>query len=159
MQELHARGLANPDHTTLLLNCYTKTGDKARLDNFIKTETSRSGDKGESQELPFDLDTAIRVCRQAGFYEHAVYLAKKYQRHEDYLRIQLEDAKDYEDALGYIRQLGPKMVSRPVSLGFEDRRLLIMGTFPAGISFRRNKTYSGMVEPCYNKSRNQRPTS
>ncbi len=107
LQELHSRGLANADHTTLLLNCYTKTADKARLDHFIKTETSRSN---KDAELPFDLETAIRVCRQAGFYEHAVYLAKKYGRHEDYLRIQLEDAGDFADALAYIRQLEPKMV-------------------------------------------------
>jgi len=56
--------------------------------------------------LPFDLDTAIRVCRQAGYFEHASYLAKKYERHEDYLRIQIEDAGKHKDALLYLRKLG-----------------------------------------------------
>ncbi|ODN93457.1 vacuolar membrane protein [Cryptococcus wingfieldii CBS 7118] len=106
LQELHSRGLANPDHTTLLLNCYTKTSDRTRLDQFIKTEAHRT-DTG-AEELPFDLDTAIRVCRQAGFYEHATYLAKKFGRHEDYLRIQIEDAGKVGEALRYLRSLGPK---------------------------------------------------
>ncbi|KAK8858833.1 hypothetical protein IAR55_003063 [Kwoniella newhampshirensis] len=107
LQELHSRGLANPDHTTLLLNCYTKTSDRARLDSFIKTEARRT-DAGSGDELPFDLDTAIRVCRQAGFYEHATYLAKKFGRHEEYLRIQIEDAGEVGDALRYLRSLGPE---------------------------------------------------
>jgi hypothetical protein len=78
------------------------------LDAFIRNESSRSGDLAE---LPFDLDTAIRVCRQAGFFEHATYLAKKYGRHEDYLRIQIEDAQEWDDALSYLRNLGPEAVS------------------------------------------------
>ncbi|OCF37296.1 vacuolar membrane protein [Kwoniella heveanensis BCC8398] len=108
LQELHARGLANPDHTTLLLNCYTKTSDRARLDSFIKTEARRSDSGTGDEELPFDLDTAIRVCRQAGFYEHATYLAKKFGRHEEYLRIQIEDAEEVGEALRYVRTLGPE---------------------------------------------------
>ncbi|KAG6841392.1 hypothetical protein C0991_011556 [Blastosporella zonata] len=105
LQELHSLGLANSDHTTLLLNTYTKLKDVTRLDNFIKTESRRNGD--DIDELPFDLETAVRVCRQAGYFEHASYLAKKYERHEDYLRIQIEDAGNYADALQYLRKLGP----------------------------------------------------
>jgi hypothetical protein len=107
---LHSLGLANSDHTTLLLNTYTKLKDVSRLDSFIKAESHRpvSGDK---DELPFDLQTAIRVCRQAGYFEHASYLAKKYERHEDYLRIQIEDAENYRDALSYLRRLGLESVS------------------------------------------------
>ena len=36
LQELHSHNLANTEHTTLLLNCYTKLKDVARLDQFIK---------------------------------------------------------------------------------------------------------------------------
>ncbi|CAG8480604.1 10621_t:CDS:10 [Diversispora eburnea] len=96
LQELHSKSLANADHTTLLLNCYTKLKDVARLDQFIKTDN----------ELRFDLETAIKVCRQAGYYEHAVYLAKKFQEYDLYLKIQIEDVKEYENALEYIRKLG-----------------------------------------------------
>ncbi|TFK22979.1 vacuolar membrane protein [Coprinopsis marcescibilis] len=106
LQELHTLGLANSDHTTLLLNTYTKLKDVSRLDSFIKTESRRNGI--DADELPFDLDTAIRVCRQAGYFEHASYLAKKYERHEDYLRIQIEDANNVKDALSYLRKLGPQ---------------------------------------------------
>ena len=111
LQELHSAGLANSDHTTLLLNCYTKTSDVARLDSFIRTTETR-GPKGE---LPFDLETAIKVCRQAGYYEHAVFLARKFGRHEEYLSIQIEDAGDWADALKYLRELGHLAVSdRPL---------------------------------------------
>ncbi|KAK2460209.1 hypothetical protein APHAL10511_007800 [Amanita phalloides] len=110
LQELHTLGRANADHTTLLLNTYTKLKDVARLDGFIKLETKRGGaEAGETVgggELPFDLDTAIRVCRQAGYFDHASYLAKKYNRHEDYLSIQIEDARNYAEALAYLRMLG-----------------------------------------------------
>lgn len=109
LQELHSFGLANSDHTTLLLNTYTKLKDVARLDSFIKAESHRAV-TGDKDELPFDLQTAIRVCRQAGYFEHASYLAKKYERHEDYLRIQIEDAENYRDALDYVRKLGPESV-------------------------------------------------
>lgn len=111
-------GLANADHTTLLLNTYTKLKDLSRLDSFIKLEsTARPSALGSSPdphspaELPFDLDTAIRVCRQAGYFEHASYLAKKYEHHEDYLRIQIEDAGNYKEALQYLRVLGSEVVS------------------------------------------------
>lgn len=107
LQELHNLGLANADHTTLLLNAYTKLKDVARLDRFVKTEARRTGDPdADADELPFDLDTAIRVCRQAGYFQHASYLAKRYARHEDYLQIVVEDVGDYAEALAYLRRLG-----------------------------------------------------
>lgn len=115
LQELHSLGLANSDHTTLLLNTYTKLKDVVRLDSFIRMESRRSTANEDKDELPFDLETAIRVCRQAGYFEHASYLANKYQRHEDYLRIQVEDAGNYKDALVYLRKLDTESVSiRPI---------------------------------------------
>ncbi|KAG0044794.1 hypothetical protein BGZ83_009928 [Gryganskiella cystojenkinii] len=97
LQELHSSGLANSDHTTLLLNCYTKLKDVKRLDEFIKTDT----------DLTFDLETAIQVCRQAGYHEHAVYLAEKFEEHDLYLTVQIDDVKQYSKALEYMRRLGP----------------------------------------------------
>ncbi|KAG6374962.1 hypothetical protein JVT61DRAFT_3720 [Boletus reticuloceps] len=47
--------------------------------------------EGTGRELPFDLDTAICVCRQASFFEQAMYLAKEWRRHDDYLRVIMED--------------------------------------------------------------------
>lgn len=55
LQELHNLGLANSDHTTLLLNTYTKLKDVVRLDSFIKTESRRVSADGETEELPSTL--------------------------------------------------------------------------------------------------------
>lgn len=109
LQELHARGLAHAEHTTLLLNAYAKAGDVARLDSFVRSEGRVFGAEGPvsagrvedmapgdglSKEPPFELDTAIRVCRQAGFFAHAAYLARRWGRHDDYLRVLVEDVGD-----------------------------------------------------------------
>ncbi|KAG0213127.1 hypothetical protein BGX28_004953 [Mortierella sp. GBA30] len=88
LQELHSSGLANEDHTTLLLNCYTKLKDT-------------------DSDLTFDPQTAIQVCRQAGYHEHAVYLAEKFNEHDLYLTAQIDDVKQYDRALEYMRRLGP----------------------------------------------------
>uniref|UniRef100_H2ZAB7 Vacuolar protein sorting-associated protein 11 homolog n=1 Tax=Ciona savignyi TaxID=51511 RepID=H2ZAB7_CIOSA len=96
LQAMHERGLANEDHTTLLLNCFTKLKDVDNLNKFIMTPET---------ELHFDVETAIRVCRQAGYYEHALQLAEKHHKHKWYLKIQLEDTHQHRKALAYIRQL------------------------------------------------------
>lgn len=51
------------------------------------------------------METAIRVCRSAGYYEHAVYLADKHDQHDSYLKTQLEDLHNYKKALEYIGRL------------------------------------------------------
>ncbi|XP_058725164.1 vacuolar protein-sorting-associated protein 11 homolog [Vicia villosa] len=98
LEKLHEKGLASKDHTTLLLNCYTKLKDVEKLNLFIKSEDSIG-------ELKFDVETAIRVCRAANYHEHAMYVAKKAGRHEWYLKILLEDLGNYEEALEYISSL------------------------------------------------------
>lgn len=95
LEKLHEKGLASKDHTTLLLNCYTKLKDVAKLDEFIKGE-------GEHR---FDVETAVKVCRAAGYHEHAMYVAKKAGKHEWYLKILLEDLGSYDEALDYISSL------------------------------------------------------
>lgn len=84
------------------------------------------------EELTFDVETAIKVCRNAGYFQHAVYLAEKYEEHDwyifvyvidfyatfsycvtifiRYLRIQLDDLGNYNDALAYINRLPSDMV-------------------------------------------------
>lgn len=98
LEKLHEKGLASKDHTTLLLNCYTKLKDVEKLNVFIKSEDG---------EHKFDVETAIRVCRAANYHEHAMYVAKKAGRHELYLKILLEDLGMYEEALQYISSLEP----------------------------------------------------
>ncbi len=47
----------------------------------------------------------MQVCRSAGYYQHALYLAEQHHQHDWYLKIQLEDIKDYQKALDYIGKL------------------------------------------------------
>ena len=87
------RPLANEDHTTLLLNCYTKLKDEKKLDEFIKEERN------------YNPDTAIKVLRQANYERHALHLADKFSKHSAFLSIQVDDLKQYDDALMYIHSL------------------------------------------------------
>ncbi|ESO93774.1 hypothetical protein LOTGIDRAFT_182193 [Lottia gigantea] len=96
LQALHKAQLATEEHTTLLLNCYTKLKDVSKLDEFIMTK---------DREIDFDVETAIKVCRQAGYHKHALSLAEKHRKHEWYLKIQLEDIKEYQKGLEYIGKL------------------------------------------------------
>lgn len=47
------------------------------------------------------------MCRQGGYYDQAVFLAKKNGEHEMVVDILIEDSKNYEDALDYIWRLEP----------------------------------------------------
>ncbi len=51
------QGLATADHTTLLLNCYTKAKDVEKLDRFLKGAERH----GASGTLHFSIDTAVKV--------------------------------------------------------------------------------------------------
>src|SRR5579871_4794323 len=95
LEELHSQKRANSDHTTLLLNCYARLKDVDQLESFIKSE--RVGE--------FDIDTAIQVCRQGRYYEQAAYLAQKYEEHDTYISILVENLKQYSRALKYIKTL------------------------------------------------------
>jgi vacuolar protein sorting-associated protein 11 len=95
LEELHEHDKATADHTTLLLNCYAKLKDTEKLDAFIRTP----GD------LKFDLETAIAMCRQGGYYDQAAYLATKYGENELVIDILIEDSKKYAEALQYIWRL------------------------------------------------------
>ncbi len=101
LEELHEHRKNTADHTTLLLNCYAKLKDIDKLENFIKAP-------GEPN---FDIDTAITMCRQGGYYEQAAYLATKHGEHELVVDILIEDSKTYDAALRYMWRLDPLAVS------------------------------------------------
>lgn len=75
LNALHESNLASEDHTTLLLNCYTKLKDVEQLDKFIMT-------KHQNRAVNFDVETAIRVLRQSGYFKHAVHLSEIQGKHE-----------------------------------------------------------------------------
>ena len=56
------QGRASADHTTLLLNCYTKLKDVDKLDSFLRGDCAAgSGAAGSSPSLNFDVETAVKV--------------------------------------------------------------------------------------------------
>ena len=65
-----------------------------RLDDFIFKE-----------RLDFDVEIAIRVCRQSGYNRHALALAERHGKHSWYLRMQVEDEGGHKEALDYIANL------------------------------------------------------
>lgn len=167
LQELHRRGLANPDHTTLLLNCFTKMKDTEALDRFIRrshvvtaSDGEDEGDDGDADEtlletdaldddlararkqdrLPFDLSTAIRVCRSANYFAQAAYLAKKFDLGEEYLRIKIEDTNFPLDALDWLRTREAGDV--------EQYLKLYAGRLLAGGSESEEKTTDLLIELC-----------
>eukprot|EP00756_Hemistasia_phaeocysticola_P036682 Hpha_TRINITY_DN16655_c0_g5::TRINITY_DN16655_c0_g5_i1::g.179854::m.179854/K20179/VPS11, PEP5; vacuolar protein sorting-associated protein 11 len=106
LEKLHERKQANEDHTTLLLNCYTKLQNTDKLDDFVGLdEKSPGGGEGQGGGRKFDVETAIRVCRQAGYLRHAEHLAENHRVHTWYLLIMLEDQQKYKEGLEYIRSL------------------------------------------------------
>ena len=97
LEELHDHDRATTDHTTLLLNCYAKLKDTEKLDTFIRTPGTAK----------FDVETAIAMCRQGGYFDQAAYLATKHGENELVIDILVEDSKKYAEALQYIWRLEP----------------------------------------------------
>ncbi|KAJ9613237.1 Vacuolar protein sorting-associated protein 11 [Cladophialophora chaetospira] len=95
LEELHDHDRATADHTTLLLNCYAKLKDTEKLDAFIRTPGTAK----------FDVETAIAMCRQGGYFDQAAYLATKHGENELVIDILVEDSKKYAEALQYIWRL------------------------------------------------------
>lgn len=95
LQALHKQGQAGEDHTTLLLNCFTKLNKTDSLKEFILTK---------DKDLDFDIDIAIKVCRQAS-PEEALMLAKKHHKYDWYIKLQIEDHKKYNEVIEYISNL------------------------------------------------------
>ena len=106
LEELHEHQRATSDHTTLLLNCYAKLKDIEKLEEFIKSP----GD------LKFDLDTAIKMCRQGGYYDQAAFLARKHNEHDIVVDVLIEDCKKYAEAMAYIWRLEPLIVGEMTRL-------------------------------------------
>lgn len=92
--ERHHDHVANKNHTTLLLNCYAKLRDDKKLNAFIHRD-----------DIRFDAHNAIKVCRQAGYYEEATYLAERYQQPSDYVKVHLEHLGKPHRAMQFIKGL------------------------------------------------------
>lgn len=95
LQALHKQGQATEDHTTLLLNCFTKLNRNDNLKEFILMK---------DRDLDFDIDIAIKVCRQ-GSPQEALMLAKKHRKHDWYIKLLIEDHAKYGEVIEYVSNL------------------------------------------------------
>jgi vacuolar protein sorting-associated protein 11 len=96
LQAVHEKGQASADHTTLLLNCFTRLDRNEQLREFVENERDKKS--------IFDVDVAIKVCRNACL-ELSLELAKKHHKHAACLSILTEDLRAYKEALQYISNL------------------------------------------------------
>lgn len=92
LQQLIKNKLGNEDHTTLLINCFAKLKDDAELGKLM------------AQASEFDVDTAIKVLRRAGFFDHAAQLAAMHSKYDAYFQIQLKERNDVATALQFLLQ-------------------------------------------------------
>lgn len=97
LEALHKKSCAIQDHTKLLLNCYSKLRTDQQLKQFIESY--------EEGNIQFEVEIAIKVLRDAGFYEFAIYLAKRHQKHDSFFQIQMEDNNNSEAALEYMIEM------------------------------------------------------
>ncbi|KAK7575939.1 hypothetical protein V9T40_012225 [Parthenolecanium corni] len=95
LSALHEKGVATGDHTTLLLNCYIKLNQFQKLKDFILNK---------NRDIDFDLNVAINVCRKSSS-DDALILAEKHNLHLWYIKILLEDKKEYLFALQHLGKL------------------------------------------------------
>ncbi|XP_049850686.1 vacuolar protein sorting-associated protein 11 homolog isoform X2 [Schistocerca gregaria] len=98
LEKLHEANLANPNHTELLINCYTRLNMSKELNEFL-----------ERQNWECHTEAAIRLCSQTGYVKQALTLAKKKGDHRIVLSILMEDTGASMDALEYIETLEPTL--------------------------------------------------
>lgn len=94
LQCIHKEGKASTDHTTLLLNCFTRLDRVDELKSFLENY----------RQNHFDIDVAISVCRKSCI-DQALKLAKFNEKHNHAISIMIEDLKQYEDAVEYMSKL------------------------------------------------------
>lgn len=99
LEKLHSRGIATKDHTTLLLTCYTKTNDEAKISAFCRLHET-----GGNAPVNFDVETAVQTLHESNFDEQALSLALHHAKHEEYIGISLaaKNKQDSQRALVYL---------------------------------------------------------
>ncbi|KAF3932241.1 hypothetical protein ABW19_dt0200708 [Dactylella cylindrospora] len=103
LEELHRHPTrVTTEHTTLLLNCYAKLKDVEKLANFIRSDNGQQ----------FDLNTVLSLCRQAGYFAQAVYLAQKNSEYNVVMDILMEDMENFDDGMKYLVTLEPDVMQR-----------------------------------------------
>ncbi|EPS43286.1 hypothetical protein H072_2719 [Dactylellina haptotyla CBS 200.50] len=136
LEELHRHAeYVTTEHTTLLLNCYAKLKDVDKLESFIRS------DKGQQ----FDLNTVISLCRQAGYFTQAVYLARQNSEVDIVMDILLEDMKKFSDGMKFLVTLEPHAVKMHRNLVRWGR--LLLNEMPRETTALFIEYYSGKYVP------------
>ena len=102
LQKLHEKGLAEKEHTALLLQCYTKLKDKESLEAFVRQD-----------KLIYDSSTAISTLEDSGYPKLASDLALRSGCREEFVRIHLEHFDDTSQVISFISEL-PAAAAVPV---------------------------------------------
>lgn len=107
LEKLQDRGQATKDHKALLLTCYTKIRDEAKIISFLKSasqllsdiKTSSTSNRQSALTLiglapnnlgsSFDVYTCFSILSDSGFTDHALTLALNFGYHQHYLKIQI----------------------------------------------------------------------
>ena len=87
-------------HTGLLLNCYVKQKKIAELEEFL--DKMKRGQSTDLNNELFDIETAIKVCRESKKYKIALDLARQKNKHDSYLDILISDQNSFDEAIEYI---------------------------------------------------------
>ena len=104
LRQLHKDGLANKDHTSLYLNCLTKSENSDNLIKFLKSfDTAKLQDSDELKSQLLDVHNAISVLRKAKLYDEALYLSELYKCYDLYFKIEIEDKSNYLGAIKFIQ--------------------------------------------------------
>jgi len=96
LEHIHEKKLANKDHIALLLNCYVKQKNMKKFEEFLNKLPTLSSDI-------FDTQAAVKECRDLKHIDLALKLALQCNHEDLYIRILIEDKKDYIRALEQIR--------------------------------------------------------
>ena len=96
LEHIHEKKLANKDHTALLLNCYVKQKNMVKFEKFLNNLPNFSSDI-------FDTQAAVKECRDLKHIDLALKLALQCNHEDLYIRILIEDKKDYLRALEQIK--------------------------------------------------------
>ena len=82
--------------------------DRDALNRFIRMEGRWACDENADRstvKVEFNVDAAIQTLRAAGFYDNALFLAKRYERHAQFCEIQVEDCDNVKEAMTYLETL------------------------------------------------------
>ncbi|CAE7683870.1 VPS11, partial [Symbiodinium pilosum] len=112
LKKLHEKDMAEPEHTALLLKCYTKLKDFTTLEEFLKT----------TPPSQYDHATAIEVLESASYHGLAAEVAQKVGSHDDFVRISLEQFKNYSTTVEFLRSL-PRVEAGRILLNY-GRKLM-----------------------------------